>query len=109
MPIPSRRCETLPDPENPCRISARPARMMTTAKAGAKRARRPRGSTAPSRSAAIGGIFVARRAGPIDATRVTPTPTTRASTTVRTARVGEFVGRPKPTRLKSPLMPAATR
>ncbi len=108
-PMPRSRLETDPEPENPCTIRSTPTRPMTTAKAGVQRAKRPRGSTAPSRSAAIGGIFVARRAGPIDASIVTPTPTISASTTVRTASDGAVVGMPMPKARNAALMPAATR
>ena len=48
---------------------------------GEKRAKRPRGSVAPSRSPAIGGILVARTAGISAETSVTPKPTRSPSTT----------------------------
>ena len=53
---------------------------------GVKRANRPRGNVAPSRTAAIGGTRVARMAGKRPATSVTSVPTSNETTTVRVAK-----------------------
>ena len=67
-----------------------------------KRAKRVGGSSAPSRSAAIGGTRVARRAGANDAASVTPMPTASGSTTPgHRCTWMPASGRPKPTALKS--------
>ena len=66
-----------------------------------KRARRDGGSVAPSRTAAMGGTLVARTAGRRLATRVTTTPTTIATITVRHWKRRPVLGRVKPARSKS--------
>ena len=105
--IPSRRWLASPEPATPFRISATPPSAKSSAMYGVNRARRPRGSVAPSRRPAIGGILVARTAGMSAETSVTPKPTRRPRITPVEARRGEVVGSPKPTAPKSAMIPAA--
>ncbi len=98
----SRRCVVGPDPVTPRKTARIPASSATPARYGVKRLSQVRGSTAPSRSAAIGGTRVARRAGANDAARVTPTPTASGTITPGQAcTVTPASGRPNPTALKS--------
>ena len=64
---------------------------------------------APSRTAAIGGTFVALRAGEIVASIVIPTPIKSDTTTVRVCNTVPFVGRSTPTALKNAFSPFASR
>jgi hypothetical protein len=70
-------------------------------------ASRPRGSVAPSRTAAIGGTLVARSAGKRPASTVTTTPTSRLTTTVRVANTMLVVGRSSCSALKRLFRPLA--
>ena len=72
-----------------------------------RRLRRPRGRTAPSCTAAIGGTRVARSAGPIEAITVTTTPIRSATITVRGSIWIPVAGSPKPTASKRACMPRA--
>ncbi len=58
--------------------------------------------------AATGGILDARRAGLIDAMRLTPTPTIRATTAVRVLKTVPYDGRSIPVARKTAWRPAAT-
>ena len=71
-------------------------------------ASRPAGSAAPSRTAAIGGTRVARRAGTIVATSVIPVPTSSDTRTVRSAKTVSAFGRSTPMALNSTSIPLAT-
>ena len=68
---------------------------------GPKRAKRDGGSSAPSRTAAIGSTRVARSAGRIAAISVTKMPTASATTTVRVAKTVPTCGRSMPNATKS--------
>ena len=68
---------------------------------GPKRAKRDGGSSAPSRTAAIGSTRVARIAGRIAAISVTRMPTTSATMTVRVAKTVPTCGRSMPNAMKS--------
>ena len=70
-------------------------------------ASRPAGSVEPSRTAAIGGTRVARRAGTIVASSVIPVPTRSETTTVRGAKTVSPFGRSTPMALNSTSMPFA--
>ena len=85
-----------------------PSRAMTQAIGVLRRPRREGGSCAPSESAATGGTLVARSAGSRADARVTPTPTSSATTIVRGLRARPPVGRSAPTALKSASMALAT-
>ena len=82
---------------------------MTSAMIGVYFASRPGGSVAPSRTAAIGGTFVARIAGKMPATSVTTIPTVSEISTVLALRFKEVVGRSLLEALKSALTPRASR
>ena len=86
--------------------AAAPA-IVTSAACVLNRANRVRGSTAPSRMAAIGGTRVARNAGHAAAMTVTTTPTTRATTIVRAANTVPVDGRSRPIVLSNELRPLA--
>ena len=75
---------------------------------GVKRAKRPRGSVAPSRTAAIGGTRVARIAGKRPATSVTSVPTSSETTIVRVAKTVSVCGRSRFSALKSAFSPTAS-
>jgi hypothetical protein len=70
-------------------------------------ANRPGGRVAPSRTAAIGGTFVARTAGASPATRVTKMPMNSETTIVRVARIRPVVGKSLLNALKSAFSPSA--
>ncbi len=72
---------------------------------GVNRANRPRGSVAPSRTAAIGGTRVARIAGKRPAISVTSVPTTNETTIVRVAKTVSVCGRSKIQRLEQGVQP----
>ena len=63
-------------------------------------ASRDGGSVAPSRTAAIGGTRVARRAGEIVASTVMPTPSSSETITVRRLNTVPVLGRSTPKRLE---------
>ena len=67
---------------------------------GVKRAKRPRGIVAPSRTAAIGGTRVARIAGKRPATSVTSVPTSSETTIVRVAKTVSVCGQLEVQRLE---------
>ena len=81
---------------------------MITAITGVSFAKRPTGSVAPSRSAAIGAMRVARSAGKIEARTVIPMPTARQIATVCHDRINPVAGRPKPTTANSLPRPHAS-
>ena len=85
-----------------------PATASATAPTMRNRAKRPGGSVAPSRTAAIGGTRVARSAGLRLASRVTTIPTVSATTTVRVSRSSPLFGSVKPTRSNSANSPFAS-
>ena len=91
----------------PKTIPAPPSTAITIASAGVSFWKRPTGSVAPSRSAAIGAILVARNAGKIEASTVIPTPTASATTTVCHDRISPVAGRPNPIAPNSLLSPQA--
>ena len=80
---------------------------VTAAIAGAKRASAERGSFAPSRTAAIGGTRVARRAGESPATSVTRVPTSSETTIVRVAKTVSVWGRSRLSATNSSFRPTA--
>ena len=92
---------------SPATSPAPPSTPISTPTSGVSRARRPRGGAAPSRSALTGAMRVARRAGPIAASTVTPMPTTRQTTTVCHGILRPVAGRPKPTSSKTRFRPHA--
>jgi len=102
-PMPSKiRCTfVVPEPKRPKSISPNASAITTIEMWGPKRARRDGGSTAPSRTAAIGCTRVARSAGRIAAISVTTTPTTSATTTVRVANTVPTCGRSIPNQTKT--------
>ena len=102
MPSESRRSfvETLPT-KSPTSIRPIAAAITPSAMYGPKRAKRDGGSSAPSRTAAIGSTRVARMAGRIAAISVTTMPTTSATTTVRVANTVPTCGRSMPNATKS--------
>lgn len=69
--------------------------------------KREGGSSAPSRTAAIGGTLVARRAGRTLATRVTTTPTTSETTIVRGSIESALAGSSNPALSNSFINPTA--
>ena len=75
---------------------------------GVNRANRPRGSVAPSRTAAIGGTRVARIAGKRPAISVTSVPTTNETTIVRVAKTVSVCGRSKFSDLNRAFSPTAS-
>ncbi len=75
---------------------------------GRNGARRPGGRVAPSRTAAIGGTFVAFTAGASPATRVITTPIRSEMITVRGATISPVVGRSLLTALKNAFSPTAS-
>ena len=98
-----------PEPIEPVSVafasSARPTASTTAPTIGPSRFRR--GSTAPSRTAAIGATRVARNAGARPASSVTPTPTTSATTNVRSAYTGSDCGSSSPSAAKISVRPFA--
>ena len=92
------------------RSRARGRRAPTIAPAmyGVKRAKRPRGIVAPSRTAAIGGTLVARIAGKRPATSVTSVPTSSETTIVRVAKTVSVCGSSRLSALKSSFRPTAS-
>jgi hypothetical protein len=66
---------------------------------------REAGSSAPSRTAAIGGTRVARSAGRMLATRVTPVPSTSETITVRAAITVPDAGMSTPSATNRASMP----
>ena len=80
---------------------------MAAAMNGERRESRPRGSSAPSRTAAIGGTFVARSAGKRPAATVTSVPTSSETTIVRVANTVSVFGRSRFSASNSLLRPTA--
>ena len=72
------------------------------------RVRRPGGSVAPSRTAAIGGMAIARRAGMIVASIVIPTPSTSDTMIVRVASTRPDCGIDRSMASKTALRPLAS-
>ena len=85
------------------------ARRSTPRLYGVKRANRPRGSVAPSRTAAIGGTCVARIAGKRPATSVTIVPTSSETTIVRVAKTVSVCGSSRFERLEELVQPDRER
>src|SRR5207237_10184862 len=88
-PIPrasSRGPVASPPARAPTQLSATATTSTVSEVAGPYFAQRETGSTEPSRTAAIGGTRVARRAGRTLAMSVTIVPTSRETTTVRVAK-----------------------
>ena len=81
--------------------------MVTRANTGVRRDMRPPGTTAPSRTAAIGGTRVARIAGMTPASRVMRVPTTRETTIVRVSKTVFAWGMSAPTARKMADSPLA--
>ena len=81
---------------------------MTPAASGPSRANLDGGSRAPSRTAAIGGTWVAFSAGRSAASRVTATPTASDTTIVLVASTVAAWGRSMPNDLNSELSPFAS-
>ncbi len=92
---------------------ARPSRtsasaITTSAMYGVKRENRPFGSSAPSRTAAIGGTRVARIAGKSPAITVIKVPTSSETTIVRVAKTVSETGSPRPSARKRASSPFAS-
>ena len=93
---------------NAPRASSRSATASTSsATYGVNRANRPRGSSAPSRTARIGETRVARRDGTNAASTVTTIPITNAKITVRGAITMSAVGRSRSSASNSASSPYA--
>ncbi len=88
--------------------SATDTAITTRAMYGTNGASRPRGSVAPSRTAAMGGTRVARRAGKSPASTVITIPTSRLTTTVRIEKTRLEVGSPPPRASNNALSPFAS-
>jgi hypothetical protein len=73
--------------------AAKPVAIAAIATNGVARAKRDFGTVAPSRSTATGGTRVARTAGMMLAATVTTTPTSRLTSTVRSAKTSPARGR----------------
>ena len=109
MPSDSSRAFVESPPTNsPISISANAPRITTVATTGPNRANRDFGSTAPSRTAEIGGTRVARIAGRDAAISVTSTPTSIETTIVRVANTVPACGRSIPNETKSAFSPFAS-
>ena len=98
-PATPRKTRSAPMPTQRMPASAsRPAAMLamprprTATPTRARRRRDDSGRATSSRRAAIGGILVARRAGPIAATTVTTMPTRKAHITVLACRIRPLAG-----------------
>ena len=89
-------------PKSPKASARKPSPARVAEPMPRKRANRPGGITAPSRTAAIGGTRVARRAGRMLATIVTTMPTTRQTMTVRGLKSRPVFGSVKPELLEDP-------
>ncbi len=94
-------------PKAPKPTSTSDTRQTPTETIGPKRARREGGRTDPSRTAAIGGTPVARKAGRSAASSVTTVPRTIETITVRVAKTRPVCGRSAPNALKSSSRPFA--
>ena len=86
----------IPWTKKPYRRSAIPAAATIALSGGPRKARRPGGRSAPSRTAAIGGTRVARSAGRSAERSVITMPTIRLTTTVRVAKTVALFGRSMP-------------
>src|SRR5215218_8492385 len=101
-PIHTRRAVVLnPGPKRLHVRAAKPTSVTRIETGTRKRANRDFGSSAPSRTAAIGGTRVARNAGRTLATSVTRMPAARAMTTAVGSRIRPLFGSVKPTASKS--------
>ncbi len=89
-----------PGPNSPQTRPAKPSTVSSTAAGVRKRANRPGGTVAPSRTAAIGGTRVARMAGKMLAISVTRMPSPSATTTVRPVKTRPLFGSVKPDRVE---------
>ncbi len=108
-PIASSRCVVESPPRNsPTSISATATAIVAKAGAGPKRAKREGGSSAPSRTAAIGGTCVARRAGRSAASTVIATPTASDTMIVRVAKTVAAWGRSMPKETNTEFRPFAS-
>ena len=87
----------VPCEKSPSTISPNPIAVMIAATGVRKRANRPGGSSAPSRTAAIGGTRVARSAGKKLAISVTMIPSASEMTIVRVSNRRPLFGSVKPT------------
>ena len=107
-PRASSRCVVeSPWTNSPTSMSATAPPIVSSAAVTLKRAKREVGSTAPSRTAEIGGTRVARIAGRSAASSVTRIPTTSATTIVRVANTVPACGRSIPKWTKSAFSPFA--
>ena len=84
------------------------SRTVAAAMYGEKRDSAERGSFAPSRTAAIGGTRVARKAGESPANSVTRVPTSSETTIVRVAKTVSVCGRSRLSAMKSSFRPTAS-
>ena len=98
----------VPCEKSPRTSSAKPSAVMTAATGVRKRWKRPGGSSAPSRTAAIGGTRVARRAGKKLAISVTTIPSASETTIVRVSNRSPLFGSVKPTASNSENSPLAS-
>ena len=98
----------VPCEKSPRISSAKPSAVSSAANGVRKRAKRPGGSSAPSRTAAIGGTRVARSAGKKLAISVTTIPSASETITVRVSRRIPLFGSVKPTASKSEKRPFAS-
>ena len=96
LPNPNSACTIPPLSKTPSTSRPRPTAPISDASRPRWRAIHEGGSSAPSRSAAIGGTRVARKAGPIAASMATSVPTNSGSRTVSGFRVIAEVGSPDP-------------
>ena len=96
LPSPNSACTIPPLSNTPSTSRPRPTAPISDASRPRWRAIHEGGSSAPSRSAAIGGTRVARKAGPIAASMATSVPTNSGSRTVSGFRVIAEVGSPDP-------------
>ncbi len=107
-PIASSRVPVESPPTNrPTSISAIATTIVKSAARVPKRANREGGSSAPSRTAAIGCTCVARNAGRSAASAVISTPTTSETTIVRVAKMVLACGRSMPKETNSEFRPFA--
>jgi hypothetical protein len=97
-----------PETNRPIAISAIAARIVKSAAGVPKRANRDGGSSAPSRTAAIGCTCVARNAGRSAASAVISTPTASETTIVRVAKTVLACGRSMPKETNSEFRPLAS-
>ena len=107
-PSPSSRPMAAPVAANtPAEIAASDASVTPSPAFSECAAKRDAGSVEPSRTAAIGGTRVARRAGMIVASSVIPVPSSSDTITVRSANTAGASGRSTPIALNSASIPFA--